>query len=223
MFDSTTPMTALTDVATTLVVLVVAVVAARGLPLPRPRPLAQVAPGPADHAPGAGRHRPAAAVRVSAPVGAEPLVHEDEHPELRGAGLPGPDLGGHLLKARRWPKSRHLRRPPELHRRASRKPVLPQTELLPAVRPDDHLDGRQRVLPRHPGRPAGVAAQPQAARPDHVPGAAHPAVGHPGRRVAADLAHRVQLPVRRRQPDPRPVRPRPRSSGCRTRSGTSWR
>ena len=43
--------------------------------------------------------------------------------------------------------------------------------------------------------------------------AAHPAVGHPGLHLPADLADRVQLPVRRREPGPGPVRHRAASSG----------
>ena len=53
-------------------------------------------------------------------------------------------------------------------------------------------------------------------------GAHHPALGHPGGRLAPDLAHRVQLPVRRREPDPGRVRHRAPSRGCPTRPGTSW-
>ncbi len=40
----------------------------------------------------------------------------------------------------------------------------------------------------------------------HLPCPAHPALGHPGLHLAADLADRVQLPVRCREPGHRPLR-----------------
>ena len=88
--------------------------------------------------------------------------------------------------------------------------------------PDGHLDGHQRLLPCHPGRAPCPDAQSADARSDRLPGAAHPALGDPGGRLAPDLAHRVQLPVRRRQPDPGRCSASRPSNGCPTPSGTSW-
>ena len=95
----------------------------------------------------------------------------------------------------------------------------PQADrLLAAPGADPHLDRCLHRLPRHAGDRPGADAQPQASRPQPLPRHAHPAVGHPGLHLAADLAHRVQLPVRRREPAPGRSSASRRSSGCRIRS-----